>query len=181
MSTLVPDENSMEDSCATPASGAWSAWTMSHPTQMLHGLLDEQRHEGHPGSPSGNEAESQPTDLESRRQAHEENASHPRRKKPAPGGAHDEERRPTPLQAAEGSSAPGSGWRRAVCLFLDDSAAGRKLCQRSPTHYVYRATDHVLVWRPFAVADIAETFISRSQLDVATASVTSPTRPPRGL
>ena len=30
---VVPDENSMEDPCATPPSGAWSAWTMSHPTQ----------------------------------------------------------------------------------------------------------------------------------------------------
>ena len=31
---MVPDENSMEDPCATPPSGAWSAWTMSHPTQI---------------------------------------------------------------------------------------------------------------------------------------------------
>ena len=31
---MVPDENSMEDPCATPASGAWSAWTTSHLTQF---------------------------------------------------------------------------------------------------------------------------------------------------
>ena len=33
---LVPDENSMEDPLCTPFSGAWSAWTMSHPTQLRY-------------------------------------------------------------------------------------------------------------------------------------------------
>ena len=34
---MVPDENSMKDPCATPPSGAWSAWTMSHPTHSAEG------------------------------------------------------------------------------------------------------------------------------------------------
>ena len=35
MSNSAPDEFSMKIPCATPASGAWSLWTMSHPTHLV--------------------------------------------------------------------------------------------------------------------------------------------------
>ena len=39
MPAMVPDDDSMNDPCATPQSGAWSAWTMSHPTHALSDVL----------------------------------------------------------------------------------------------------------------------------------------------